>query len=248
MNINTEDLDHLRRCLDRVCEEIAEKFGLYDSAGRARKAYILNVLTRHACPCCAVTALIQTPEKTDVDAIFRENHDLAVNLLANTLRGAILDQDLEVYGEAYGEYGRPDILITRLNNSLLLVRSRNREVIVEVKTNLSFGIKQVLRYLLERLEAVAVIWRVRKQQILVIDAQKHRQLLLAFTRSALHQAFTILNGNISSCNHSLGENKPFKVQNPQQLLDDFLTGLVEGLPKVVNTILKILKPSQGGCS
>ena len=153
LNMQTKNhlVDNLRNSLDAICERIAEKFGLYDRLGRPRKAYILNVLTRHSCPCCAARALAKMHERTNIDVIFRENHDLAVSLLIHALRGVLRgENNLTIQKEVSGKYGKIDVLITRLNSSHLLVRSGINETIVEIKTNRSFSIKQVLRYLLEK--------------------------------------------------------------------------------------------------
>ena len=233
-------LDCLRNSLEDACRRLADKFGLYDEAGRPRIAYITDVLTRYTCPSCAFQALTQTPEPVEVDAIFREIHNLAVMLLAQALR-SLRQRHLNIQDEVEGEYGRLDLLVYRLRGSLLLVQSACSEVIVEVKTNLGFSLKQVLRYLIEKPNATAIIWRVRKRQILAIDGEKHRWLIMSFTASALQQALTILNGEFTPCKHKKPKNRPAELQNPQDMLDDFLTGLIEDLPKVVSAVMQIIE-------
>lgn len=239
----TEDLiDYLKTSLDEVCERIAERFSLYDGLGRPRKAYIIDALTRYACPCCALRALTQVRERVEVDALFRENHDLAVNLLTHALRSASKGGDaLAVQAEVAGEYGRVDMLVKRLSGGLLLVSTGNAEVIIEVKTNMGFSLKQVLRYLLERPSATALIWRVRKRQMLVVNGRRHRWLLALFAASAINQGLTVLNGEFQECGHSQPKNTPYEARNPQETIGDFLSSLVEGLPQVVNIVLSILK-------
>jgi len=235
-------LNHLKNGLDEVCRKIAEKFGLYDGLGMPRKAYIIDVLTRYACPCCAYQALSQLREHVEVDALFREGHDLAVNLLVHALRSASKARDsISVHGEVRGEYGRLDVLVQRLSGGLLLISSGTNEVIVEVKTNFGFSLRQVLRYLLERPSATAVVWRVRKRQMLVVDGKKHHWLLALFASAAIQQGLTILNEEFEECGHSPPKNSPYKIPDPQEILDDFLTCLVESLPRVVELVLGILK-------
>ncbi|MGQ9691458.1 MAG: hypothetical protein ACUVQY_09410 [Thermoproteota archaeon] len=235
-------LYYLRNRLDNVCEKIAERFSLYDVRGRPRKAYIVDVLTRYVCPCCAFRALTQSPERFEVDVLFRENHDLAVNLLVHALSSALKGgNSLSVQGEVSGEYGRLDVLVTRLSGGLLLVSSGTAEVIVEVKTNMSFSLKQVLRYLLERPSVTAIVWRVRKRHMLVIDGRRYRHLITLFATAAIQQGLAILNGEFKECGHNQPKNTPYMVHNPQEILDDFLTCMVEELPKVVNMVLGILK-------
>ncbi|MGB9960598.1 MAG: hypothetical protein ACPLKQ_08840 [Candidatus Bathyarchaeales archaeon] len=230
-------LSYLRSMLDEICEKIAEKYGVYDASGRARKAYVLDTLTQYTCPCCAAKALTQM-RHPEVDTIFRECHDLAVTLLIQALRN-MSKSCLAVDGEVSCEYGRLDVLVRRLNGGLLQVKAGDKELIVEVKTNTGLRVKQALRYLVERPEATAVIWRVRKRQILVIDGKKHRWLLAIYVAIALHQGLTVLKEDFMVCNHNLTDSS-FEPKDPQGFLDDFLTSLAEGLPKIVNAVLQLL--------
>jgi len=236
-NVEEDLLSYLRNSLDEVCGKIAEKFAVYDRAGRPRKAFILDVLTRYTCPCCAVKALTQV-RHPEVDSILRECHDLAVSILVQALRNMSRSW-LTVDGEVSGEYGRLDVLVRRLNGGLLQVKAGDKELIVEVKTNTGLRVKQALRYLVERPEATAVIWRVRKRQILVIDGKKHRWLLAIYVAIALHQGLTVLKEDFMVCNHNLTDSS-FELKDPQGFLDDFLTSLAEGLPKIVNAVLQLL--------
>jgi len=233
----TDLLNYLRDCLDEACRRIAEKYSVYDMLGRPRKAYILDVLTRYTCPSCAVKALTQMRVRTEVDAIFRETHDLAVSLLVHALRN-ILGGRIIVEDEVTSENGRVDVLVKKLKGGLL-VQADNLELIVEVKTNMGFNIRQVLRYLAERPDAIALIWRVRKRQTLLVDGRKHRWLITAFIASALQQGLTILNGQFEQCNHNIWD-KSFDVEDPQGFLEDFLARVVDGLPKVVSIITQLL--------
>jgi len=233
----TDLLNYLRDCLDEACMRIAEKYSVYDMLGRPRKAYILDVLTRYTCPSCAVKALTQMRVRTEVDAIFRETHDLAVSLLVHALRN-ILGGRIIVEDEVTSENGRVDVLVKKLKGGLL-VQADNLELIVEVKTNMGFNIRQVLRYLAERPDAIALIWRIRKRQTLLIDGRKHRWLLIAYIAAALQQGLTIYNEDFTPCDHDFTD-RPFEVNDPQGFLDDFLTSLVDGLPKVVDTVMQLL--------
>ena len=234
----TDLLFYLRDCLDETCRKIAEKYSVYDRFGRPRKAYILDALTRYTCPSCAVKALTQMRVETEVDAIFREAHDLAVSLLVHTLRN-ISGGRITVEDEVTSENGRVDVLVKKLKGGLL-VQAYNLELIVEVKTNMGFNIQQVLRYIAERPDAIALIWRIRKRQILLIDGRKHRWLIIAYIAAALQQGLTILNEKFTLCNHDVRDG-PFRLKDPQGFLDDFLTCLVEGLPKVVGVIMQLLR-------
>jgi len=219
--------------------ENCRKYGVYTANGKVRKAYVLDVLTRYTCPGCVVKALTQMRTCLEVDAIFRENHDLAVSLLIQALRNLSKGR-LAVNGEVNCGLGRLDILVKRLNGGLLQVQTGGHELIIEIKTNMSFGMKQALRYLIEKPDATAIIWRVRKRQILVIDGRKHRWLIIAYIAAALQHGLTILNEDYMPCNHDLA-GKPFELKDPQAFLDDFLASLVEGLPKVVDMVMRLLR-------
>jgi hypothetical protein len=230
-------LNYLKNCLDEVCERIAEKYGIYDGMGRLRKALVLEVLTRYTCPSCALKALTQMRARAEVDAIFREEHSLAISLLVHTLRH--LSKDLTVESEVRCEYGRLDVLVKKANGGLVQLRANDREVVVEVKTNMGFSLNQALRYLIERPSATVVIWRVRKRQAMVIDGVRHRWLIMAFMAASLQHGLTILSGDFEQCNHRLVDGS-FEVQNPQEMLDDFLSGLIESFPIVVNVVMTLL--------
>ena len=236
-NAKDDLLSYLRSMLDEVCGKIAEKFAVYDRAGRPRKAFILDVLTRYTCPCCAVKALTQM-RRPEVDSIFKECHNLAVTLLIQALRN-MSKSCFAVDGEFSCEYGRLDVLVRRLNGGLLQVQAGGKELIVEIKTNMGVSMKQALRYLMEKPEATAIVWRVRKRQILVIDGKKHRALIAIYIAAALQQGLTVLNGDFTPCNHNLMA-EPFELKNPQSFLDDFLTCLTDGLPKIVDMVLEAL--------
>jgi hypothetical protein len=236
--VESDLLSYLRSSLDEVCGKIAEKYGVYSVTGRARKTYVFDVLTRYTCPGCVVKSLTQMSVRPEVDAIFRENHDLAVSLLVQALRN-LSSGGLAVNGEVDCGLGRLDVLVKRLNGGLLQVQASGHELIVEIKTNMGFGMKQALRYLVERPDATAIIWRVRKRQILVIDGRKHRWLLIAYIAAALQQGLTILNEDFTTCDHDFTD-KPFEVNDPQGFLDDFLTSLIDGLPKVVDAVMQLL--------
>jgi uncharacterized protein YaaQ len=237
--VESDLLSYLRSSLDEVCEKIAEKYGVYTANGKARKAYVLDVLTRYTCPGCVVKALTQMRVRPEVDTIFRENHDLAVSLLIQALRG-LSSGGLAVDGEVDCKFGKLDVVVRKLDSSLLQVQASNYELIVEVKTNMGFNMKQALRYLIERPDATAIIWRVRKRQILVIDGRKHRWLIIAYIEAALQQGLTILNEDFMPCNHDLAF-RPFELKDPQEFLDDFLASLVESLPKVVDVVMRLLR-------
>jgi len=63
---------------------------------------------------------------------------------------------------------------------------------------------------------------------------------MLFAAAAIQQGLAVLNNEYEQCKHNQPKNSPYKIQNPQEMLDDFLSCLVESLPKVVNTILRVL--------
>ncbi|PUA31674.1 MAG: hypothetical protein B9J98_05650 [Candidatus Terraquivivens tikiterensis] len=62
--------------------------------------------------------LSQLHELVEVNTLFRESHELAVNLQVHALRSALKSGDpIAVHEEVSGEYGRFDVLIKSIEGS-----------------------------------------------------------------------------------------------------------------------------------
>jgi len=118
--------DHLRCAINSLCEELAEKFGLYTSRGEPRRAFILDTLMRYSCHGCIVKVLTQQRIDDRADRLFLENHRLAVGLLVEGLRRRLRD-GFKIEEEVKGEYGRPDIVVKPTSTGVIGVQIPNRE-------------------------------------------------------------------------------------------------------------------------
>ena len=80
-----------------------------------------------------------------------------------------------------------------------------------------------------------------KRQIIVIDGGKIRGLLLMVMEAALNRGTAILNGDYEECSHNPFRSKPYVIEDAQGLVDDFLSALAETVPRVVETVLGIIR-------
>ena len=230
---------HLKAWLDDVCVRVATKFGLFDRNGRPRKAPVLDALLRHSCLGCIVKDLTQL-RGGEVDALYRENHRLAVNLLIERLRARLsAGGGSAVEGEVSGEYGRVDVLIKPLSCGIL-IELGDFQIVVEVKTGRGLSYAQILRYLIERPHAVIVVWRVSMRQVLIIRGREHLGLTLACMDMAIRRGLALLNNEVRECSHKRSRGE-YRLENPQETFEKFTASLVEGLPAVVDAVLNELE-------
>ena len=235
--------DYLRYALDDLCCELAEKFNLYTYRGEPRRAFILDTLLSYSCRGCIIKVFTHQRKGDKADALYAQNHRLAVNLLVEELRSILKNEGLtyKVEEEAKGVYGRSDIVVQATATGIIIEVAKALEIVVEVKTGAGFTYTQIFRYLIERPNAVLVLWRVTKRQIIVIDGGKIRGLLLMVMEAALNRGIAILNGEYAECSHNPVRNEPYVIEDAQRLVDDFLSALAETIPSVVETVLGIIR-------
>jgi len=240
---DNEFFDYLRCAINELCDELAEKFGLYTSRGEPRRAFILDTLMKYSCYGCIMKVLTHQRKGDRADALYAQNHRLAVNLLVEELRRHLKKAGLKpnVEGEVKGLFGRPDIVVRATPTGIIIEVAKSLEIVIEVKTGAGFTYEQVFRYLIERPNAVLVLWRVTKRQIIVIDGGKIRGLLLMVMEAALNRGTAILNGYYEECSHNPVRNEPYVIEDAQRLVDDFLSALAETVPSVVETVLGIIR-------
>jgi len=239
--------DYLRCAINDLCDEIAEKFDLYTSRGEPRRTFILDKLMKYSCYGCIMKVLTHQREDSRADMLFVQNHKLAVNLLVEELRRNLKKTGLEpnVEEEVKGVYGRPDIVVRTTATGIIIEVAKTLEILVEVKTGAGFTYAQIFRYFIERPNAVLVLWRVTRRQIIVIDGEKIRGLLLMVMETALNRGTAILNGEYKECKHNPVRNEPYIIEDAQGLVDDFLSALAETIPSVVETVLDIIRSHLG---
>jgi len=80
------DFENHRNLLDKVCSQVADRFTLYNSNGKPRKATIIDVIAKSSCLACIARKLSKEAAHNDVDALYMECHMLAVNVLVEELQ------------------------------------------------------------------------------------------------------------------------------------------------------------------
>ena len=238
-----EGFESMRSVLDELCGELAGKFNLYASDGRPRRVFVLDPLLRYSCRGCIAKVFMQ-PRHSGVDALYVQNHDLAVGLLVEELRRRLGREysNFVVEEEASGAYGRPDIVVRATPTGVIIEIDGALEIIVEVKTGAGFTYSQVFRYLIERPNAVLVLWRVIRRQPIVLEGGKLRSLLLMVMEAAVNRGTAVLNGELEECKHNPNrKGKPCTVEDAQAIVDEFLSALTETMPTIVETVLNIVR-------
>ena len=229
--------------LDYICSNIASRFNLYGLNGMPRRATIIEALARYPCLTCVVEKLSEKTVKNEgVDPIYKECHRLAVNILVEELFYLLtrMGYKIAISTEMDLDYGKVDILINLTNYGLSL-KNATKRLIIEVKTGNSISFSQIFRYLLDSKCNTIIVWRIRKRQVLVFNAQKLKPLLAEFVRMICLRAERLLSSEqIPSCQHVKNVSYQPSQEELQQAFEDFSEALVETLPTVLDIILKQL--------
>jgi len=237
--LNSKNFEETRELFDHVCLDIASRFNIYSLNGKPRKGAIIDNVTKTACLQCIVDRLTDKTRVSGVDSLYKECHRLAVNILIERLY-YLLNQvgyNVLISTEEELRYGKADILITVTSYGLNL-KGNAKELIVEVKTGNSLSLSQLFRYLLNERSDKIIVWRVRKRQILVFNAQKIKPLLIEFMRMiCLRANRLLLSQQIQPCHHAKQSNYTATQEELEKMFEEFSEALVETLPSVTQTIL-----------
>jgi len=235
------DFEDLRNSLDQVCSQVAQRFSLYSSSGKPRKATILAVIAKSACIGCIAKKLSPQAIANHVDAIYWECHRLAVNVLVeelyNLLRG--MGYNVRISTETKLEYGKADAIITITNYGINL-RCNASELLVEVKTGRSLSLCQLFRYLIDKRSNTIVVWRVRRRQILVFDTEDVKPLLMEFMRMICLRGTRLLSSPQLTCQHTQRPDYQPTQEALQEMFQDFAGALTETLPNILEAITERL--------
>lgn len=234
----------LKKILEEVCSKIAAHYNLYYENGKPRKSTIIETIVNSPCLVCLTERLSGRTVASDVDALYKECHRLAVNVLVEELYHLLnqMGYKVAVSTETELEYGKADILITVTNYGLNL-RDKAKELLVEVKTGNSLSVSQLFRYLLDARSDTIVVWRVRRRQVLVFNVQKIKPLLIEFTRMIHLRGSRLLQQGqqLQPCQHVKQSNYRPTQEELEKMFEDFSVALMETLPSVLQTILKELE-------
>jgi hypothetical protein len=238
--IQSADFETIRNMLNDVCGQVAHRFNLFNQNGKPRKATIIDVLAKHTCLGCISKILSEQTSACDVDALYRECHMLAVNVLVEELYSFLsrMGYKVLILTEAELEYGKADILITTTKFGINL-KYKTNELLVEVKTGNSLSLSQLFRYLLDRQCNTIIVWRVRRRHILVFNAQQIEPLLREFMKMICLRANRLLTSPTPpTCSHERHSNQEPTQEDLKKALEEFSQALVETLPVILQTILK----------
>lgn len=241
--VENADFESLRNLLDQICSQVAQRFSLYSSNGKPRKATIIDAIAKSTCLACITKKLSRQAAANDVDALYMECHRLAVNILVEELYNVLsrLGYEVMISTETNLEYGKADIVITVTRYGINLKCDAN-ELMVEVKTGRSLSLSQLFRYLLQESRSTIVVWRVRRRQVLVFKAQNIKPLLREFVRMIYLRGTRLLSSpQPTTCQHAQQSSYQPTGKKLEGMFQDFAGTLVETLPYILEAILKRLE-------
>jgi len=242
ISVKTHDLRYLKDLLAETCLKLAQRFNLYSANGEPRKAFIIDSLSESTCLACIAQKLSTSLNTRHVDDFYSECHKLAINCLIEELYRILAEMNYKVavLSEARLEYGKADVIL-RITKHGINLMCETKNLLVEVKTGNSLSFSQLFRYFLDGRNDSIVIWRVRRRQVLVFDAQKIKPLLAEFVRMICLRAERLLSSEqIPLCQHVKNMSYQPSQEELQQAFEDFSEALVETLPTVLDIILKQL--------
>jgi len=230
--------------LDYVCCQIAERYNLF-SKGEPRRAAIIEVLARNTCLGCIAKEL-QTKSFQRIDNMYSEIHQLAAGLLIEALYDQLVTNGhkVTISAEASIKYGTADVIIIPSRYGISL-QSNRVEIVVEIKTGFSLSVPQLLRYLIDNDKRSLILWRIRNEQVLLLEGPEIRLLVLQFVRMIVSRADKLLQGFDVDCGHST-DSKSWRPnsQQLQEAFSDFAKGVVSTLTSVVETITQMIGEQQ----
>jgi len=238
----------LKKLFEEVCSKIAVHYNLYYENGKPRKSTIIEVIAKSPCLACITKKLSSQSVASDVDALYKECHRLAVNVLVEELCYLLnrMGYKVLISTEAELDYGKADILITVTNYGLNL-KGKTRDLLIEVKTGNSLSLIQIFRYLWDSRSNAIVVWRVRKHQVLTFDSQKIEPLLAESIRMICLRGIRLLSSpQIQSCQHLTRSPYQPTATELERMFQDFAKATIETLPSVLNTILEQLDINETG--
>jgi len=240
---SSEDMDYekVRTVFDSLCLEIAKRYNLYYSNGKPRRAGIIEVIARTACSAC-IDRKLKKNESNHVDALYKEFHQQACNILVEELYNRFnkLGLIVAISTEKQIQYCKADVFIFFNGHNVDLLKDQ-KEVAVEIKTGLSMSMTQLLRYLLDKPDRDLILWRIRNKQVLIFGGAKLRPLLTQFMKMFIQRANRLLASTEASCDHNFWDGNWSPTQQQlQEAFSDFAEAVVRSLPNVVDTIISIL--------
>jgi len=242
-NGNNIHLEGLKGSLDCVCSKIAKRFNLYLPTGKPRTATIINILASSPCIGC-ITRRLQQQNRPIIDAVYLENHRLAVGILVEQLHSflAKMGYKVSVLTEARLEHSTADILIAPTNYGVNLQHG-NSKIVVETKTGNELKYSQLFRSLIDIPNATVVLWRIKRRQVAVIRRKSLQLMLQAFMRMCILRGERVLaETEPVKCQHSTTwSNFTLSSKEFENTIHDFADALMDTLPTVMETVLREIR-------
>ena len=231
--------EHLEISLDHICNEIAERFNFCLPNGEPRTAAIIDILASSP-RIGRIVEKLQQQHKPDIDAVYLENHRLAVGMLVERLQSFLAERGykVSVLSEAKLEHGTADVLIVPTHYGVNLQQHKNR-IVIEVKTGKSFSYSQLFRYLLDISNVTLVLWRIEKRQVAVLHKKILQPMLQAFIEMCILRGKRVLAAKTVKCrNFNAPKNFTLSSRGLENTVNNFAEGLTETLPVVLETVLQ----------
>jgi len=239
------NVENLKITLNQICSKIASRYNLFSLNGEPRRATIIDILSTSTCVGCIVRRF-QQQNRPIIDAVYLENHRLAVGMLVEQLHSflAKMGYKVSVLTEARLEHSTADILIAPTNYGVNLQHCDNK-IVVEVKTgnSLSRAHSQLLRSLIDIPNATVVLWRIKRRQVAVIRRKSLQPMLLAFMRMCILRGERVLaETEPVKCQHSTTwSNFTLSSKEFENTIHDFADALMDTLPTVMEMVLREIR-------
>ena len=241
------DLNYLKTSLDRICSKIAKRFNFCLPNGEPRTAAIIDILASSPCIERVVEKLRQQ-HRPDIDAVYLENHRLAVGILVEQLQSFLAERGykVSVLTETKLEHGTADVLIVPTSYGVNL-QHNEKKIIIEVKTGKSLSYSQLFRYLLDVSNATLVLWRIKKHQVAVLHRKSLQPMLQAFMEMCILRGKRVLATKTVKCqNSTTPKNFTLSSKEFEDTFNDFTEALMKTLPIVLKTVLREIE-SNNNC-
>ena len=233
---------YLKTSLDDICSEIARRFDFCLPNSKPRMAAIIDILASSP-RIVRIVEKLQQKQRPDIDAVFLENHRLAVGILVERLQNFLQERGyrVSVLTDAKLKHGTIDVLVAPTSYGINL-RHNGRQIVVEVKTGKSLSYSQLFRYLLDESNATLVLWRIKTRQVVVLRRKSLQPVLQAFMEMCVLRGKRVLaTKRVKYPNSAVPRNFTLSSRGFEITVNNFAEGLMETLPVVLETVLLEIK-------
>jgi len=232
---------YLRTSLDHICSEIAVHFDFCSHNGEPRTAAIIDILA--SSPRIGhIIGKFQRQHRPNIDAVYLENHRLAVGILVERLHGFLANRGYNVLAltDVRSKDGTTDVLIAPTHYGVNL-QHNGKKIIIEVKTGKSLSYSQLFRYLLDVSNATLVLWRIKKRQVAVLRRKSLQPMLQAFMQMCILRGERVLAAETVKCQTVPPKSFTLSSTELENTVNEFAERLIETLPVVLETVLREIR-------